>query len=127
MTGATLGAFFGEEPDNYDKECFDAIDTNKNMLVPWYLMAAYAYYEEDNPIISDNLFDKMGKRMLECWDDIEHFHKHYITPDMLEAGTYLGEYPSRVEGAVRSLRGVRNEGSNVVRPNRRGSRRSKNS
>ena len=60
------------------------------------------------------------------WDDIEHFHKHYITPDMLEAGTYLGEYPSRVEGAVRSLRSVRNERSNVVRPNRRGARRSKN-
>lgn len=88
----------------YDKECFDAIETSKNLLVPWYLMAAYAYYVEDKPIISDNMFDKMAKRMLESWEDIEHMHKHHITIDMLKAGTFLGEYPSRVEGAVEELR-----------------------
>lgn len=123
MTGATLGAFFEEEPDNYDKECFDSTDRNVNMLVPWYLMASYAYYKEDNPILSDNLFDKMGKRMLEHWDDIEHMHKHYITKDMLQAGTYLGEYPSRIEGALKSLRGIKHETRNPVRPNSRRSRR----
>lgn len=123
---ADLTSFF-DSPEPlplYDKECFDTIDRNKNMLVPWYLMAAYAYYIQDNPIITDNLFDKMGKRMIQCWDDIEHIHKHYITKDMLEAGTYLGEYPSRVEGAVDSLRSVNNAGKESTRSNRRGTRRS---
>jgi len=74
------------------------------MVVPWYLMASYAYYVQDDPIISDRLFDLMCKRMLENWDKIEHFHKSYIKKDYLEAGTFLGEYPSRVEGGLRSVR-----------------------
>jgi len=45
----------------------------------------------------------MSKTMLERWDDIDHFHKHLITVDDLQAGTYLGDYPSRVEGALEDL------------------------
>ena len=77
---------------------------NINMMVPWYLMASYAYYEQDDAIFSDGFFDDMGKTMLKCWDDIEHFHKEYITKGDLEAGTFLGKYPSRVEGGLQSLR-----------------------
>jgi hypothetical protein len=77
---------------------------NINMMVPWYLMASYAYYEQDDAIFSDAFFDDMGKTMLTCWDDIEHFHKEYITKGDLEAGTFLGKYPSRVEGGLASLR-----------------------
>ena len=76
---------------------------NVNMMVPWYLMASYAYYEEGDPIFTDAFFDDMGKTMLERWDDIDHFHKHFITVDDLQAGTYLGEYPSRVEGGLEDL------------------------
>ena len=77
---------------------------NINMMVPWYLMASYAYYNQDDAIFSDGFFDEMGKTMLACWDDIEHFHKEHITVDDLQAGTFLGEYPTRVEGALQSLR-----------------------
>ena len=42
--------------------------------------------------------------MLNEWDDIEHFHKHLINRDDLAAGSYLGEYPSIVEGAVNNFR-----------------------
>lgn len=77
---------------------------NINMMVPWYLMAAYAYYKEDDPIFSDHFFDEMGKTMLERWNDINHRHKHLITVDDLRASTFLGEYPSIVEGAVASAR-----------------------
>ena len=77
---------------------------NINMMVPWSLMASYAYYKEDDAIFSDGFFDEMGKTMLAVWDDIEHFHKEYITVDDLEAGTFLGEYPSRVEGALAEVR-----------------------
>jgi len=77
---------------------------NINLMVPWYLMASYAYYKQDDAIFSDGFFDEMGKTMLACWDNIEHFHKEYITKGDLEAGTFLGEYPSRVEGGLAEVR-----------------------
>lgn len=79
---------------------------NINMMVPWYLIAAYAYYVKDDAIFSDGFFDDMGKTMLERWDEIEHFHKEHISVGDLEAGTFLGEYPTRVEGALESVRDV---------------------
>lgn len=88
----------------YDQQCMDAIE-NPNMMVPWYLMAAYSYYEQDDPILSDGLFDALAKRMLECWDDIDHWHKDLITTEDLEAGTLLArDFPERVKGAVKHLR-----------------------
>ena len=87
-----------------DKQCLETVDKNINMTVPWYLMAAYAYYEEDNPILSDSMFDRLGRKMLKEWDNIEHFHKHHITLDDLKAGSFLGEYPPRVKGALDALR-----------------------
>ena len=87
--------------DDYAAEIFA---DNINMMVPWYLMAAYAYYKQDEPILTDAFFDAMGKTMLERWDDIDHFHKHLITVNDLEAGTYLGEYPSIIEGALEDVK-----------------------
>ena len=89
---------------NWDQHAALLFMENLNMMVPYYLMASYAYYKQDDPIFSDAFFDNMGKTMLECWDDIEHWHKKYITKHDLQAGTFLGKYPSRVEGALRSLR-----------------------
>ena len=89
---------------NLDKELIDVTDRNVNMTVPWFLMAAYAYYVQDDPILTDSTYDRLCRRMLEEWDKIEHMHKHLITKNDLEAGTYLGEYPSRIEGAIKSLR-----------------------
>jgi len=88
----------------FDDKCMDAIE-NPNMMIPWYLMAAYSYYEQDDPILSDGLFDGLAKRMLECWDDIDHWHKDLITTEDLEAGTLLArDFPERVKGAVKHLR-----------------------
>jgi len=70
-----------------------------NLLVPYYLMMAYRYYEKDDPIVSDNLFDSTAKKLLSEWENISHYHKEYLNTDMLEAGTYIGEYPSIVSGA----------------------------
>jgi NAD-dependent DNA ligase len=69
-----------------------------------YLMCAYAYYVEDDPLISDSEFDQLGKDILQNYDNIEHMHKHLVTKKDLEAGTYLGEYPGLVKGAVRHYR-----------------------
>ena len=88
----------------FDEQCMDAIE-NPNMMVPWYLMASYAYYEQDQPILSDGLFDGLAKRMLECWDDIDHWHKELITQEDLQAGTLLTrDFPGRIKGAVAHLR-----------------------
>jgi NAD-dependent DNA ligase len=93
------------DPTDYDKLCMETTDGNINMLVPWYLMAAYAYYVEDDPILSDMLFDRMGKKLLTHYDEVEHMHKDLISKSDLDAGTFLGKYPSRIKGAVAALRG----------------------
>ena len=87
-----------------EKACMEICDDNINMMVPWYIMAAYAYYIEDNPILEDSMFDKLASKMLKDWDEITHYHKEYLSIDMLKAGTYLGEYPSRVKGALDAIR-----------------------
>ena len=91
---------------NYDKVAQDKIDDNINLTIPWYLMAAWAYYEEDNPILSDGYFDNLSRKIMIHWDEINHMHKDFISKDDLEAGSFLGKYPSRVEGAVKTLRSI---------------------
>ena len=92
------------QQDNLDKELLDNIDKNINLTVPWYLMACYAYYEEDDPILTDSCFDRLTKRMIEKWEDIKHQHKDKISLDMLNATTYIGKYPSRVKGGLDAVR-----------------------
>ena len=67
-------------------------------------MASYAYYVEDDPIFSDAFYDNLAKTILDNWDTITHRHRDVLSKDALEAGSFLGEYPSIVEGAVKSLR-----------------------
>lgn len=84
-----------------------------SLAVPWYLMAAYAYYILDHPILSDKIFDHLSKLMLKHWSKIDHFHKHLIKVDDLEAGTYLGEYPRRTICAANYLaRGIYDKDKN---------------
>lgn len=67
-------------------------------------MCAFAYYEQADPLISDQEFDELGKWLLENYDNVEHMHKHLVTKEDLDAGTYLGEYPTIVKGAVKDYR-----------------------
>ena len=80
------------------------ITDNPNMIVPYYLMLSYAYYQQDNPLASDSFYDKLSRKFLKEYDNIEHYHKHLISKDALEAGTFIGTYPSIVEGAVDHFR-----------------------
>lgn len=89
-----------------DTECNDSVDHNINMSVPWYLMASYAYYVEDKPILTDGCFDRLAKKIVDNWEKIEHYHKDRLSLEMLQAGTFLGEYPSRVEGGLKSLKDI---------------------
>ena len=95
-----------DKTNEIDKCCMDLIDKLPNLMIPWYIMAAYAYYVQDDPIITDKLFDKIGRRIYEQWDNLTHAHKNYLSQDMVRSGTYLGEYPSRVKGAVELMREI---------------------
>lgn len=89
----------------YDVEMMKIINKNLNLSVPWYIMACYAYYVEDNPIISDEAFDILAKKMLNNWTTISHWHKRHITLGDLRATTYLDKgYPQRVISALQTLR-----------------------
>ena len=66
-----------------------------------YLMCSYAYYKLNTNLITDAEFDQLAKDILADYDNIKHMHKHLVTKDQLEAGTYLGQYPNMVMGATR--------------------------
>lgn len=80
------------------------IESNINMSVPYYLMASYAYYVQDDPIFSDGYYDELAKTILANWDNITHRHRDVLKKDDLVAGSFLGEYPSIIESALDSLR-----------------------
>ena len=108
MTGQTMSIPYPDIKQTgtmmIDKIMREVTEDNINMTVPWYLMTSYAYYVEDDPLVSDGVFDRLSKKMIESWDTIEHFHKDHIKIDDLKAGTFLGEYPSRVADAVDNIR-----------------------
>jgi hypothetical protein len=90
-------------PKVNQKDIEKVLSYYNNMRVPYYLMLSYLYYEKDISIVSDGFFDNMAKDMLSDWENISHMHKHLITTDMLEAGTYLGEYPLMVQDSAEAL------------------------
>jgi len=88
----------------FDEHAKQLIEDNINMAVPYYLMASYAYYVQDDPIFTDGFYDSLAKQILDNWDNITHRHRDVLNQDNLAAGSFLGEYPSIVEGALSSLR-----------------------
>jgi hypothetical protein len=92
----------------FDAKLNSALSTSVNITVPWYLMASWAYYVEDAPILSDGAYDALCVRMRRRWMWISHWHKPLVSYDELIAGTCLlqaNKYPLRVVGALNQLRG----------------------
>lgn len=90
----------------YDRIARHLADQNDNMLVPWWLMASHAYYDLDDPFLSDECYDWLTRRLDERWDQVEHWHKHLIDRDALRAGTgyqLAGKMPTRIKNAARHL------------------------
>jgi hypothetical protein len=84
----------------------EIVSDNPNMMIAHYIMAAYAYYVQDDPIFSDAYYDELCKSILLMWDHIDHRHKSYLDKDALRAGSYLGEYPVIIEGALDEFRAI---------------------
>ena len=78
--------------------------TNKNMLVPYYLMFSYAYYQENESLIEDAEYDQICQDLITNWNDITHWHKPLLNLESLKAGTgYDIKYPDRVIYAALAL------------------------
>lgn len=80
-----------------------------NSAVSWWMMACYAYYVEDDPILSDGLFDEICNTIKKNWRKITHEHKRFIDREMVGSGFYVKDYPDRVMGALRHLRNTQPE------------------
>lgn len=82
----------------------DTWRTNPNMLVPYYLMHSYLYYEIHDTIIDDIEYDELCKQLKDKWDSVEHFHKHLVDVQSLGAGTgYQLKYNNRIASAAIEL------------------------
>jgi NAD-dependent DNA ligase len=79
----------------------DICNTNPNMLVPYYLMHSYIYYEINDSIITDYEYDELCRELKDKWDMITHYHKHLVDVNALGAGTgYQLKYNKRIENAA---------------------------
>lgn len=91
----------GETPDAYSLRLCAA---NRDLLVPHFLILSYLYYVKDEPLVSDQCFDEIARRLDAEWENIEHPHKALIDRALIKSGFYL-QYPSIVIGAAERLRG----------------------
>lgn len=91
-----------------DAECEVHTAININLVVPWLLMASYAYYIEDDPFISDAMYDQLSKAMAANYAMIEHHHKVLIPPPegaVVHLHTLaVWDYPLRVVGGLNHVR-----------------------
>jgi len=77
------------------------LKANPNMLIPHYLMHSYLYYQMDDPVVSDSMFDTICKRLLAELDGLTHMHKHLVDKSLLVAGSGFNlQFPAMVVGAA---------------------------
>jgi hypothetical protein len=83
---------------NLDKKAQEFIAVKPNLMIPWFLMASYLYYHENESMFSDEYYDALSKELLLKWDQVEHIHKYLIEVDDLMAGSMYRlkklDYPS---------------------------------
>lgn len=95
-------------PALLDERCRQVVERHPDAAVAWLLMAAYAYYVEDDPILSDGLFDRLCRDLAARWHQVRHPHAALLCREDLATGSLfaLGEesYPPMAIGALRRLR-----------------------
>jgi len=87
-------------------------DISPSRCVSLYMMSSYLYYQKNESVLSDELFDQICKKILDNWKDIKHSHKRRIKKVNLVCGTgyTIKKYPSIVvSSAERWLAGEYNE------------------
>ena len=80
-------------------------EQNENMLIPYYLMLSYLYYEKNISLIDDAEFDGICKTLLDKLDTLTHMHKHLVKKESLTAGTgYDIKYTNLIKDSAMRLR-----------------------
>lgn len=81
----------------FDSVARKTFKKNRSSCISWILASSYCYYVRYTSILSDTVYDKMCKFVLDNYGSLEHPHKHLLTKDMLRAGTAhnlrLDDYP----------------------------------
>ncbi len=81
-----------------DSYCRERISANPNMLVPWWIMAAWVYdqHRGGEVLISDALFDEIAERLDREWETITHWHKPLLDRRLLKSALAIrGQWPLR--------------------------------
>lgn len=89
--------------DSHNVVSFDVDSLPPNMLIPFFLMASYAYYNRAMNMMPDNAFDALSGRVYREWDSIKHRHKHMVDRESCRAtGVNLNEdqWPKIIIGAT---------------------------
>jgi hypothetical protein len=90
-----------------DGQCLACAELIGRPPVSWFLMASYLYYIHDLPLISDGLYDNLGRALLHDFDEIEHQHQALLTKEALRAGTMhhirADQYPLMTRAAAARL------------------------
>lgn len=92
---------------NYDQAARESFKSNPATAFSWFLSASYCYYIRYESLLSDEVFDKMCKFLLDSYDKLEHPNKSLVTKAMLSAGSGYNlkeyDYPNRVKVSAEYL------------------------
>ena len=85
----------------------EAVKANPEMLVPWYLILSFLYYQADIALVPDAVYDAICEELAWTTRPLKHRHARLINREALFAGTgfYLSyrDYPGIVIGAASQL------------------------
>lgn len=88
----------------FDTYALKVINANTNMLVPWWIMGAWAYDVANTPILSDAAFDEIAVRLQDNWVFVQHRHKSLLDPFMLTSAIAIsGRWPPMAIHAAQRL------------------------
>lgn len=91
----------------FDKVACNDIDTDKNRLIPWYIMANLAFNNND-PILSDAIYNRMVGRIFNEFDELEHELKiQCIAISVMERKVSIAFIPESFTNKLKLLRMVK--------------------
>lgn len=84
---------------------WERIGSEPNVMVPWYLMLSYLYYQVDICLVPDEDYNKLCVKLQEALPSITHRHSHLVDEDSLRAGTgyAITAYPGIAVSAASRL------------------------
>lgn len=85
---------------NIDDQLQILVENGEVSPVAWWLMASYAYYVLNRPMLKDQTFDWLGHWIKDNWTAIRHPNKRLIKRDGTFTGYYVKRYPTRVKCAT---------------------------